>query len=65
MHASPRPCFTPQLLKEIKTWLTEVKREQRSETGRKFRYHVLASSVDGVFNLGGDLGLFRTLIEER
>lgn len=65
MHASPRPCFTPQLLQEIKTWLTQVKQEQRSESGREFRYHVLASSEDGVFNLGGDLNLFRHLIEEQ
>ena len=29
------------------------------------RYHVLASNVEGIFNLGGDLDLFRKLIIER
>jgi len=65
MKASPRPCFSFKLLKEIKEWLTQVKQEQRRGTGREMRYHVLASDVDGVFNLGGDLELFQRLIAAR
>lgn len=64
MHATPRPCFNPELLQDIENWFTRVKKEQDSEGGRKYRYLVLASDVDGTFNLGGDLNLFRTLIAE-
>lgn len=64
MHATPRPCFNPELLQDIDAWFTQVRREQDSEEGRDYRYLVLASDVDGVFNLGGDLNLFRTLIAE-
>lgn len=63
MHASPRPCFTPTLLQDIENWFSQVKHEQ--ENGRDCRYLVLASNVEGTFNLGGDLNLFRGLIEER
>ncbi len=62
MHASPRPCFTPTLLQDIDNWFSQVKYEQ--ENGRDYRYLVLASNVEGAFNLGGDLNLFRGLIED-
>lgn len=62
MHAAPRPCFNPELLQDIDQWFTCVRQEQDSEGGRDYRYLVLASDVDGVFNLGGDLNLFRSLI---
>ncbi|MEJ2407374.1 MAG: crotonase/enoyl-CoA hydratase family protein [Candidatus Thiodiazotropha sp.] len=64
MHASPRPCFNPELLQDIDNWFTHVREEQDSDSGRDYRYLVLASNVDGVFNLGGDLSLFRSLIAE-
>lgn len=65
MHAKPRPCFTPELLEDIDVWFSQVRREQDSPDGRDFRYLVLASDVEGTFNLGGDLNLFRSLIIER
>ncbi|MCW9089441.1 MAG: crotonase/enoyl-CoA hydratase family protein [Gammaproteobacteria bacterium] len=64
MHALPRPCFNPELLQDIDRWFTHVKHEQDSEQGCEYRYLVLASDVEGVFNLGGDLNLFRGLIAE-
>lgn len=65
MHAQPRPCFTPQLLQDIDVWFEQVRGELDSSEGRDYRYLVLASDVDGTFNLGGDLNLFRSLIMER
>lgn len=65
MHATPRPCFNPELLQEIDQWFVQVRQDQDSEDGREYRYLVLASDVDGVFNLGGDLNLFRSLIADR
>jgi len=59
MHASPRPCFTPQLLNELEDWFTDLSRQHE----RDVRYVVMASDVPGVFNLGGDLDLFKRLIE--
>jgi DSF synthase len=62
MHATPRPCFNPELLQDISSWFTHVKQENNRVDGCKYRYLVLASDVDGTFNLGGDLNLFRDLI---
>ncbi len=62
MHAAPRPCFTPTLLEEIALWFGQVRQELDTPQGREYRYLVLASDVEGTFNLGGDLDLFRGLI---
>ncbi|MBK1705803.1 enoyl-CoA hydratase [Halochromatium glycolicum] len=59
MHAAPRPCFTPELLEELNRWASHL-RCQAPE--KKLRYHVTASLTPGVFNLGGDLDVFRKLI---
>ncbi len=60
MHADPRPCFTPQLLDELNRWCGML--SQTAEAAG-VRYHVIASRVPGVFNLGGDLALFASLAE--
>lgn len=65
MHGEPRPCFTPTLLSEISTYFSGVKQDMRLTQGQKYDYLVLASDVDGIFNLGGDLGLFANLIEQQ
>ncbi len=65
MHASPRPCFTPVLLDEISHFHGTVVSQSTSSEGRKICYIALASDVPGVFNLGGDLNLFRTLIQSK
>jgi DSF synthase len=67
MAPKPRPCFTPDLLAEIQR-LPEVLRNLgigRSESTGKPGFLVYGSKVPGTFNLGGDLKLFRRLIDER
>lgn len=59
MQGFPRPCFTPTLLSEILDWYGQLAYRQ-SEEG--INYVVMGSKVPGVFNLGGDLKLFETLI---
>jgi DSF synthase len=63
MKAKPRPCFTNELLSEFHEYIRVVKQEMRESRGEKYDYVVLGSDVDGVFNLGGDLSLFRNHIE--
>ncbi len=63
MHARPRPCFTPALLADIAAFQNRV--ESLIRTGAlPVSYLVLHSRVPGVFNLGGDLDLFRRHIAE-
>lgn len=63
MRAEPRPCFTNQLLSEFHEYIRVVKEEMRTSQGEKYNYIVIGSDTEGVFNLGGDLGLFRNYIE--
>lgn len=58
MHANPRPCFSTKLLSELQDWFTKLSVQQEQE----IRFAVLASDTPGVYNLGGDLDLFRNLI---
>jgi len=62
MCGSPRPCFTPDLLDNILQWYDEVKHGQE---GQGIKYIVAASKSVGAFNLGGDLGLFLQLIQNK
>lgn len=64
--ANPRPCFNPSLLADIRGYYSFL-----SDSGGKIscdgeampvEYVVLASDMPGVFNLGGDLDLFKQLI---
>lgn len=65
----PRPCFNPSLLADIRTYYDFLARtEGRIDCygeEHPVEYVVLASSIPGVFNLGGDLDLFKQLIEAR
>ncbi len=65
MNATPRPCFTPTLLAELSGYLSNVKAEMLDTNGEKYDYLVVGSNVDGIFNLGGDLDLFQSLIKSR
>ncbi|WP_430008909.1 crotonase/enoyl-CoA hydratase family protein [Methylophaga lonarensis] len=65
MNANPRPCFTPTLLNELSHYLASVKQEMRETNQQKYDFLVVGSSVESVFNLGGDLDLFTRLIDER
>ena len=66
MQPKPRPCFN-------KICLTELLQHQRyirsldngviaQGKSQRINYHVFASGVEGVFNLGGDLSIFKQLI---
>jgi DSF synthase len=66
MHAAPRPCFTYSLLTDYMTWFADLTSLiDRSPQEASVSYVVIASSVDGVYNLGGDLNLFHSLIQEK
>jgi len=64
MHAKPRPCFTEQLLDEITAYQRSVKEEMEASDQQKYGYLIASSSVDNVFNLGGDLAVFLQLIKK-
>ncbi|MBU0600937.1 MAG: enoyl-CoA hydratase/isomerase family protein [Gammaproteobacteria bacterium] len=62
MYAHPigRPCFTPELLADVVAQQHEVELAQGTVD-----FFLNCSSVPGVYNLGGDLDLFRKLVETR
>ena len=65
MHATPRPCFTYALLTDYMNWFADLAHLAGRETGgNAINYVVIASSAPGIYNLGGDLDLFRRLITE-
>ena len=66
----PRPCFNPSLLSTIRSYydfLAETGGRVSDDLGEEhdIEYVVLASGLPGVFNLGGDLDLFKQFIEAR
>ncbi|MBS0319280.1 MAG: crotonase/enoyl-CoA hydratase family protein [Proteobacteria bacterium] len=67
MNPSPRPCFNPTLLAQLHAYITTITANQGTivHDGERhaIRYGVLASKTPGVFNLGGDLALFREAIQ--
>jgi DSF synthase len=63
MHAEPRPCFSPALLAELARFRDDMAHRLDDPQDTGIDYMVLASKVPGIFNLGGDLSLFRTLVE--
>jgi len=65
MKSAPRPCFTPILLNDLKSHVNHIKTEMSYTRNEKYDYLVLGSNIEGIFNLGGDLDLFRTLIEQK
>ena len=65
MRATPRPSYTPKLLEDLNCWCSGLRDRAFPIDNQALRYHVLASDIPGVFNLGGDLVLFRKLILEK
>ncbi len=65
MHAEPRPCFTPTILRELLSWGSDMVNSIDDPDKPDINYFVLASSVPGIFSLGGDLDLFMQHIEAR
>ena len=67
-NPSPRPCFSTQMLQEIlqvQHSIIDYYKSLEPDTEPLIRYVIYCSQVPGVFNLGGDLALFRELIEKR
>ncbi len=69
MTPEPRPCYTPTLLEDIRAFHDVVAKNVRSELDQhgysRTRYTVVASGIPGIYNLGGDLGLFAEMIRAR
>jgi len=66
MNSNPRPCFTPTLLHELKSYLQTVSEYFEALADNEesdIHYMVLSSENPDVFNLGGDLSLFKTAIQ--
>lgn len=69
MNPRPRPCFSNQLLIELRAFVDSILNcsgqfVMRNET-HKVRYAVIASKTPGIFSLGGDLALFRSAIVKK
>jgi DSF synthase len=66
MQPEPRPCFNKTCLTELLQHQAHIRSMEGGVTSQgkahKINYHVFASSVEGVFNLGGDLSIFKQLI---
>ena len=64
--ADPRPCFNPSLLADIRSYQEFLSNSNgRVDCGAEehpIDYVVLSSGMPGVFQLGGDLDLFKQLI---
>ena len=69
MNPRPRPCFNPQLLHEFRSFIDGIINSDAAmyPEGKAcpVNYAVLSSKAPGVFNLGGDLALFRSAIVHR
>jgi DSF synthase len=68
MNPKERPSFTRQLLTDLTRMQGLIGRlfaAPEAATDRPFNYFVLGSRTTGVFNLGGDLVLFKQKIEQR
>ncbi len=61
-----RPCFSPEPLRDVATTHRSIRRLFEGASDPRapapLRYFACASAIPGIFNLGGDLGLFQALI---
>lgn len=64
MHATPRPCVTPSLLQGLEQCHNDILSQKFASKESDVRYMVLASSVPGVYNLGGDLSLLMRSVQD-
>ncbi len=65
MQPKPRPCLNPILLNELEQLQRRLKKsyaEQKNNSSWQFKQLILASRSPDIYNLGGDLGLFKQLI---
>ena len=67
-NPTPRPCFSPTVLKEarqIQQSIIDYFDSRKTDSESPISYLIQASQVPGIFNLGGDLGLFVQLIKDK
>lgn len=65
MQPEPRPCLNADLIDELvqlQYQLTRTYKTQHPDTIWPFRHLILASKTPGIYNLGGDLALFKQCI---
>jgi DSF synthase len=65
MQPKPRPCLNATLIDELvqlQYQLIRTYKKQHPDTIWPFRHLILASKTPGIYNLGGDLGLFKQYI---
>ncbi|TCZ66616.1 crotonase/enoyl-CoA hydratase family protein [Roseicella aquatilis] len=63
LRPTDRPCFSPQLLRDIAAMHAAIPELFAADAPLPPpRWFVCGSAIPGIFNLGGDLGLFRKLI---
>lgn len=65
LDPKPRPCVTWQLLNDLKQFHRDLYSVIDHPDGPTIKYLILGSNSPDVFNLGGDLKLFKELIETR
>jgi DSF synthase len=69
MQPTSRPCVTPELLAELRQLQVAIEQRAHSDhtngNAQGLRYQVLASRIPRIFNLGGDLVLFKELIRNQ
>ena len=68
MQPQGRPSYTPGLLRDLTAMQASIRRlfaQRIDDAEPPFRYFVVGSRVPGIFNLGGDLGLFIEKIRRR
>jgi len=66
MNPSPRACFNLKLLDDLADFVQSIAKPAGvildNGVERKINYAVIASRVPGIFNLGGDLALFKQAV---
>lgn len=68
MQPYPRPCFNQICMKELlinQSQIAKAHTDPKNYPAQPTNYLVLTSDVEGVFNLGGDLAIFKELIQKR
>jgi DSF synthase len=62
MNPKPRACFNPAMVKEISQLFQRLHQQTGIPSTHQMRYQVLASNIRGIFNLGGDLEMYKNMI---
>lgn len=70
MKPPSRPCFSGELLRELSVYVDTIENGRgwmNDDVGdsKRLNYAVIASALPGIFNLGGDLQLFKAAIARR